>query len=478
MLFQSPQFLIFFLLFFPAYWALKNSLRLQNLLTLAASYVFYGWWDWRLLGLIGLTSGFDYVAALQIDQSGNERIRRAWLRSSLCFNLTILGFFKYYNFFAAELQQLMHSVGIVGVDLRLNILLPVGISFYTFQTLSYTVDVFRRQMSAARDPVAFFAYIAFFPQLVAGPIERAQHLVPQFTAKRHFEYSSAVASARLVLWGFFKKLAVADACAPFVDRCFQADAQVSGWLLMAASVAFVFQIYGDFSGYSDIARGTAGLLGINLMQNFRFPYFSESPAEFWRRWHISLSSWFRDYVYIPLGGGRQGKRRASLNVLLVFGLSGLWHGAAWTYVVWGLLNGVLVLITNERRNTEDDDHAIWPAPTRVLRMLGTFVLITGGWLFFRAHSVEHALTCVRAMLSDVVQHPGGGLPVLRGLALRESWPWLVLLMVVPEWFAFSRGLKMDVLPRGVRWGVYVGLCSLIAWTAFCRPASEFLYFQF
>lgn len=478
MLFQSPQFLLFFLLFFPAYWALKSNLRLQNLLTLAGSYVFYGWWDWRLLGLIGLTSGFDFIAALKIDRSGDESVRRRWLQCSLCFNLTILGFFKYYNFFAAELQQLLHSAGIADVDLRLNILLPVGISFYTFQTLSYTVDVFRRQMSAARDPIAFFAYIAFFPQLVAGPIERAQHLVPQFTAGRQFEYRSAVASARLVLWGFFKKLAVADACAPFVDRCFQVDAQVSGWLLMAACVAFAFQIYGDFSGYSDIARGTAGLLGINLMQNFRFPYFSESPAEFWRRWHISLSSWFRDYVYIPLGGGRQGKGRARLNVLLVFGLSGLWHGAAWTYVVWGLLNGVLVLATSDRRSTLDDARSVLPSPTRVLRMLGTFVLITGGWLFFRAHSIEHAFNCVRTMLADVVLHPGGILPVVKGLALHEYWPWLVLLIVVPEWFAFRGGLTPDVLPRFFRWGIYVALCSLIAWTAFCRPASEFLYFQF
>ena len=478
MLFQSPQFLLFFLLFFPAYWALKNSLRLQNLLTLAASYVFYGWWDWRLLGLIGLTSGFDYVAALKIDQSSDENVRKAWLRSSLCFNLTILGFFKYYNFFAAELQQLLQLFGIGGADLRLNILLPVGISFYTFQTLSYTVDVYRRQMSAARDPIAFFAYIAFFPQLVAGPIERAQHLVPQFTAVRSFEYRSAVASARLVLWGFFRKLAVADACAPFVDRCFQTDAEISGWLLMAACVAFAFQIYGDFSGYSDIARGTAGLLGIQLMQNFRFPYFSESPAEFWRRWHISLSSWFRDYVYIPIGGGRQGKWRSRLNVLLVFGLSGLWHGAAWTYVVWGLLNGVLLLLTGDRRSTADKGPALWPSRSGVVRMLSTFLLITLGWLFFRAQSVEHAVSCSQTILADVFQHPGGCLPALKRLALRESWPWLVLLLVVPEWFAFRRGMTLDVLPRGIRWGIYVAVCSLIAWTAFCRPASEFLYFQF
>jgi alginate O-acetyltransferase complex protein AlgI len=300
MLFQSPQFFLFFCLFFPLYWTLARWLRLQNLLTLIASYTFYGWWDPRLLLLIVATSGFDFCSAIQIEQSASESRRRAWLRASLVFNLSILGFFKYYNFFAGELEQLLKHTGLAEPgSLRLDIILPVGISFYTFQTLSYSVDVFNRKLPAARDPVLFFTYIAFFPQLVAGPIERATHLLPQFTAPRVFSHRDAVRSSRLLLWGFFKKLAVADSCAIVVDRIFTAPDQYSGWHLLAGAIAFSLQIYGDFSGYSDIARGTAGLLGVDLMENFRFPYFSQSPAEFWRRWHISLSTWFRDYVYIP-----------------------------------------------------------------------------------------------------------------------------------------------------------------------------------
>ena len=479
MLFQSPQFLLFFCLFFPVYWALQGRTKLQNLATLVASYVFYGWWDWRLLGLIGITSLFDFSAAICIDNALTESARRRWLHASLCFNLSILFFFKYYNFFAAELQSLLNECGMSHLDLRLNILLPVGISFYTFQTLSYTVDVFHRRLVATRDPVVFFTYIAFFPQLVAGPIERAENLIPQFSRRRDFHYRDGVAAARLILWGFFKKLAVADSCSPFVDHCFDPKSAVSGWLLLAGGAAFAFQIYGDFSGYSDIARGTAGLLGIRLMRNFEFPYFSRSPAEFWRRWHISLSTWFRDYVYIPLGGGRTRSLRAKLNVLTVFGLSGLWHGAAWTFLVWGLLNGLFALAARERRGGERSrTNSLVPTLAEALQITLTFSAILLGWVFFRAETMGQAVQCLQRIGSDLILHPGGIVPAFRWLTLREFWLWPVLLLLLSEWIIYRRRAGIDMMPRLCRWAVYLAVCSLMAWSAFCRPASDFLYFQF
>ncbi len=479
MLFQSPQFLVFFCCFFTVYWALRRRTTLQNLLTLIGSYVFYGWWDWRLLGLIGLTSLFDFLTAIRIDTASSNSVRRRWMQASLFFNLSILGFFKYYNFFAAELQRLLNDLGVSQVDLRLNILLPVGISFYTFQTLSYTVDVYHRRLPATRDPVVFFTYIAFFPQLVAGPIERAEHLIPQFSRPRHFDYGSGVAAARLILWGFFKKLAVADNCAPFVDHCFDPHNILSGWLLLAGSAAFAFQIYGDFSGYSDIARGTAGLLGIRLMKNFEFPYFSQSPAQFWRRWHISLGTWFRDYVYIPLGGARINKRRQTLNTLVVFALSGLWHGAAWTFVVWGLLNGLLVV--SHRAGAERDygrTRSLLPSLAEASRIMLTFSVILPAWVFFRAETVEHAVRYLQTIAGDVIRHPGGIGPAFRWLVQREIWLLPVIVLLFLEWLSYRRIAVFDSAPRLCRWALYLAVLSLVTWTAFCRPASDFLYFQF
>jgi len=481
MLFQSPEFFLFFGLFFALYWLLGRWHRLQNLLTLVASYVFYGWWDPRMLLLIAASSAVDFCVAIRIERTQVDSHRRNWLLASLAFNLSILGFFKYYNFFAQELEQLLKLAGLPAPEsLRLDIILPVGISFYTFQTLSYSVDVFHRRMSAARDPVLFFTYIAFFPQLVAGPIERAGHLLPQFAAPRVFSYPNAVRCSRLLLWGFFKKLAVADSCAVVVDRVFTAPDTFSGWHLLAGSVAFALQIYGDFSGYSDIARGTAGLLGIDLMENFRFPYFSQSPAEFWKRWHISLSSWFRDYVYIPMGGSRCGVLRSHLNVVLVFLLSGLWHGASRTFVSWGLINGLLVLAISSASSIR----GIPVGNANPLRfaafakILATFLITCCCWVVFRSNSVSEASHYLLRMAADCSAHPGGILVAFRWYLFREWCTWPAVLLLAVEWLAFRGLWNFDRLPAALRWLVYLVGASLTMWSAFCRDASEFLYFQF
>lgn len=343
MSFTSLQFLFFLPLVFSLYWMLRRSVRWQNLLLVVASYVFYGWWDWRFLGLIALTTAASFASGLLLEYyEGHERRRRWITASNIALNLGILALFKYYNFFADNFAALLLALGLHADLPTLRLILPVGISFYTFQALSYTIDVHRRQLRATRDAVAFFAYISFFPQLVAGPIERATHLLPQMLRARTFKYEAAVDGLRQMLWGFAKKMLVADSCALAVDIIWQSPAEQSALVLAVGAVLFSIQIYGDFSGYSDIAVGCARLFGIQLMQNFRTPYFATSVRDFWRRWHISLMTWLRDYVYIPLGGNRCSPLRHTLNTLTTFLLSGLWHGAAWTYVLWGLYHGVLV----------------------------------------------------------------------------------------------------------------------------------------
>ncbi|MBU1908629.1 MAG: MBOAT family protein, partial [Verrucomicrobia bacterium] len=344
MLFNSIDFAVFLPLVFLLYWfVFQRNLRLQNLFLVVVSYVFYGWWDWRFLFLIAFSTLVDYVVGRGL--AGEERVgrRRLLVGISLAANLGLLGFFKYYNFF---LDNFVAAFTFFGHPLQarsLNIILPVGISFYTFQTLSYTLDVYARRMKANRDPVAFWAYVSFFPQLVAGPIERATRLLPQFLVPRRFNESAAVDGLRQILWGFFKKLVIADTCAVHVNRIFQDCGAYSGSTLFLGVFLFAFQIYSDFSGYSDIAIGTARLFGFDLMRNFAFPYFSRDHAEFWRRWHISLSTWFRDYLYVPLGGSRGSLAQRVRNTFIIFLVSGFWHGANWTFLVWGALNALYFL---------------------------------------------------------------------------------------------------------------------------------------
>ena len=342
MLFNSIEFAIFLPIVFILYWFVTNrNLKIQNILLVCASYLFYGWWDWRFLSLIFFSSIVDYLVGIGLSKTEKTGKRKFLLLISIFVNLGFLGVFKYFNFFAENFAQAFTLFGSSIEPNRLNIILPVGISFYTFQTLSYSIDVYKKKLQPTKDIVAFFAFVSFFPQLVAGPIERATNLLPQFYKKREFSYDKATDGMRQILWGLFKKMVIADNCARLVNDIFDNFETFSGSTLLFGIVLFAFQIYGDFSGYSDIAIGTSRLFGFNLKRNFAFPYFSRDIAEFWRRWHISLSTWFRDYVYIPLGGSRGGKFSQVRNIFIIFIVSGFWHGANWTFIVWGALNAYI-----------------------------------------------------------------------------------------------------------------------------------------
>lgn len=450
MSFISVSFLIFLPITFCAYWTLWRHQRWQNLLLLAASYVFYGWWDWRFLILILITSASSYASGLLLE---GTRHRRWVLTANVVLNLGILAVFKYYGFFIENLRLIFPNIDAP----TLNIILPVGISFYTFQSLSYSIDIYRRQLKPTRDVVAFFAYIAFFPQLVAGPIERATHLLPQMLGQRRFRYDEATDGLRRILWGLFKKMVIADNCALAVNQIWADYTDMSGLTLVAGMLLFTFQIYGDFSGYSDIAIGTARLFGIRLMENFHLPYFSATMPEFWRRWHISLMTWFRDYLYIPMGGSREGTMKWMRNVLVVFLLSGLWHGANWTFVVWGLYNALLLILWRY-------------LPMR--SVLLTFLLTAVGWVIFRSTCLTEAADYLQRMTTmlcsfDFGQITYGKRPLL----------WCLLLVVI-EWLQRHRShpLQIDALPPVVRWAIYYALFFVVF---FARGEEQaFIYFQF
>lgn len=394
MLFNSIEFSVFLPIVFLLYWFVFNrNLKLQNLFVVVASYVFYGWWDWRFLFLIAFTSFCSWGSGLLIEKyKGQSKKAKTISALNIVLNLLILGVFKYYDFFAKEFAELF---GLSCDGLLLNIILPVGISFYTFQALSYSIDVYRGKLKPTHDIVQFFAFVSFFPQLVAGPIERATNLLPQFEKPRRFDYDTAVDGMRQILWGLFKKMVVADNCAIYVDQVFSTYTNQSGSTLLLAAILFTFQIYGDFSGYSDIAIGTAKLFGIRLMRNFNVPYFSRDIAEFWRRWHISLTTWFRDYVYIPLGGSRVSKAKVIRNTFVIFLLSGFWHGANWTFIAWGAYHALLflplILLGKNRKyiNVVAAGHTL-PSLKEAGQMLLTFFLAMVGWIIFRAESIGQA----------------------------------------------------------------------------------------
>ncbi len=405
MFFNSIDFAIFLPIVFFLYWfVFKSHLKLQNLLILIASYVFYGWWDWRFLTLIFFSTVVDYVVGIRLSRTEDKKIRKLLLAISITVNLGLLGFFKYYNFF---IETFVDAFSIFGYQLNantLNIILPVGISFYTFQTLSYSIDIYKRRMEFSKDFIAFASFVSFFPQLVAGPIERATNLLPQFHHKRSFDSNKALDGVRQILWGLFKKVVIADSCAVIVDGIFSNYHDYSGLTLFAAAVLFAFQIYGDFSGYSDIAIGTSRLFGFNLMQNFAFPYFSRDIAEFWRRWHISLSTWFRDYLYIPLGGSKGGRWMQVRNTFIIFIVSGFWHGANWTFIAWGALNAIyflpLLLLGKNRRNLGIvAENRVFPTLKEIGMILFTFLLTVVAWVFFRSASVTDALSFLKSILS-------------------------------------------------------------------------------
>mgnify|MGYP001286958389 FL=1 len=408
MLFNSLDFAIFLPIVFFLYWFVaQKNLKLQNVLIVLASYVFYGWWDWRFLSLIIFSTVIDYLVGQKLRSEEKQSKRKVLLWTSILVNLGFLGFFKYYNFF---IENFVDAFSLFGIQINansLNIILPVGISFYTFQTLSYTIDVYKKKLDPTKNFIAFSAFVCFFPQLVAGPIERATNLLPQFYKKRTFEYHKAVDGMRQILWGLFKKVVIADNCAEFANQIFNNSAELNGSTLVLGAIFFTFQIYGDFSGYSDIAIGTSRIFGFDLKQNFATPYFSRDIAEFWRRWHISLSTWFRDYLYIPLGGSRGGTWMKVRNTFAIFLVSGFWHGANWTFIIWGALNAVyflpLLLTNNNRKNLGVvAEGKLLPTFRELITMLTTFLLTVFAWIFFRAENLSHAFNYIDGIFSESI----------------------------------------------------------------------------
>ena len=491
MLFNSPAFLIFLPIVFTAYWAMNrwtgkcSGVRVQNLLLLLASYVFYGWWDWRFLGLIIFSTAVDFAVGLQIaranaydcpdDTNHRSLLAKRWLALSIVVNLSLLGYFKYANFFLNSWIEAWEAVGVIMHASSLQVILPVGISFYTFQTLSYSIDVYRRKLQPTSDLIRFAAFVSFFPQLVAGPIERASSLLPQIARRRIFDYNQAVGGLRLILWGMFKKVVVADTCAIHVNQIFSNYESYSGPTLILGAIYFAFQIYGDFSGYSDIAIGTARLFGISLMTNFKKPYFARDVAEFWRRWHISLSTWFRDYLYIPLGGSRAGKWKAVRNTFIIFLVSGFWHGANWTFIVWGGIHALLflplLLAGRNRRNT--DDITGLPSLSDLLGMVRTFAAVTVAWVFFRSKSVAQAL----AYLQGWGRLPSAEMPITEVSYITIA---IVLFMLLAE--ALSNALwikkinpKTQLLLEPIIWSICI---IIILMSPGLATKSAFIYFQF
>lgn len=488
MQFNSFAFLVFLPVVFLLYWQVFCSRRWQNLLIVTASYVFYGWWDARFLLLIVLTSMLSFAGGLLAERFKTRRVRQRMVCTSVIVsNLLILAVFKYFNFFAASLATLLRPLGIEPDWVTLHVVLPVGISFYTFQAISYTIDVYRKKLPATHDVVEFLAYISFFPQLVAGPIERASRLLPQFQNCRRFDYGQTVDGSRQMLWGFFKKMVIADNCALAVNQIWAGYQYQTGLVLMVGGVLFAFQIYCDFSGYSDIAIGCSRLFGINLIRNFNFPYFSRSIPEFWRRWHISLTTWFRDYVYIPLGGSHDGRWKTARNIYVVWAVSGLWHGADWTFVCWGLYHGTLLAtcrllgVSTERHPSVVRGH--WLSSLQEgLQMLFTFFLVVTGWVVFRAGTMGDAVAYLDRMFSSSLLDIGGSADMLQGLGLWTVVPAIVFMLLC-EWTQRNRrhALQLSGSSRFMRYtafrhAFYVILAMLTL--ALAGSGSEFIYFQF
>lgn len=471
MLFNSYAFWMFYAVVAAVYFRVGH--RTQNRLLLAASYFFYGCWDWRFLGLIVLSTLVDFFVAVELDRRTDPRLRRGLLLLSLIANLGLLAFFKYFGFFSQELGRLLGTIGLPVLLPSLDVVLPVGISFYTFQTMSYTIDVYRRQLPAARCLPDFALYVSFFPQLVAGPIERATRLLPQVLQPRIHRRGDFAEGLFHVLTGLFKKVFVADTLAMVVNAVFATPtSELTGAEVLIGVYAFAFQIYGDFSGYSSIARGVAKWLGFDLMENFRRPYFAESPSEFWQRWHISLSQWLRDYLYIPLGGNRSGKLRTYRNLTLTMLLGGLWHGAAWTFIAWGAYHGLLLCLFRffEQRRSRHP-----PAPAPLLRFLRRglmFHLVCIGWLLFRAESLSQAGGMLALLATDLTVTPLA--VTMLGLLAFYAGPLLLL-----EVWLERQPASDDLLPQhwAVRAAVYAALVQLMLLFPPVTP-SQFLYFQF
>jgi alginate O-acetyltransferase complex protein AlgI len=478
MLFNSLSFAIFLPIVFLCYWfATKRNFKLQNILLLVSSYFFYACWDYRFLFLLIFSTLLDYSTGIKMHGAKNQSMKKFWLALSVCINLGFLGVFKYYNFFASSFADGLSLLGMSSNFVTLQVILPVGISFYTFHGLSYVLDIYNNKIEPERNFVDYSVFVSFFPLLVAGPIERATHLLPQIIKKREFDYTKAVDGMRQILWGLFKKIVIADNCAVYANTIFNNSADYSGSTLLAGALFFAFQIYCDFSGYSDIAIGTAHLFGIDLLRNFAFPYFSRDIAEFWRRWHISLSSWFRDYLYIPLGGSKGGTWSKVKNTFIIFVVSGFWHGANWTFLAWGALNAVyflpLLLLHRNRTNIETVAHGKYlPTIKEFFNMITTFGLTLFAWIFFRASSLHQAFSFISHIFSKSL------------FSLPEILPpellFLLAFFIIVEWLGREQQYAIARLSqnwyRPVRWGFYYGILFIIV--CFAGKAQPFIYFQF
>ena len=478
MLFNSFEFILFLPIVFLLYWFVFRSRRVQNLFLVAASYVFYGWWDWRFLFLIAITSFCSYASGLLLERyEGKRKIQKAVSFANIALNLLILGVFKYYNFFMENFEAMFRNAGYQLDWVMLDVILPVGISFYTFQALSYTIDVYQGKLKATHDIVEFFAYICFFPQLVAGPIERATNLLPQFQHDRHFNYDRAVDGCKQLLWGFVKKIVIADRCAIIVDFYWNQYQDLPGLTLLILGVLFTFQIYCDFSGYSDIAIGCAKLFGIQLTKNFDIPYFSRSIPEFWRRWHISLMTWFRDYVYIPLGGSRCERWKVLRNVFIVWGISGLWHGADWTFVCWGLFHASLLAIYIIFGINSKFDHVVahgrfLPSLKEAMQMTVTFILVVIGWIIFRADSMSQATGFLLSICTNPFLDPSA----LYGV--KEIM--LCFLFLAIEWLRREDPFVLHmqwIRSTPVKWFICIAV-AIFSYLFMADNIGSFIYFQF
>lgn len=480
MLFNSISFAIFLPIVFALYWMFSKNMKLQNLLLLVASFYFYSCWDWRFAFLLSFSIFLDYYSGIKIEEAKQQSSKKFWLTLSIGINLGFLGFFKYYNFFAGSLTEFLNGFGLNVHPWTLNIILPVGISFYTFHGLSYIIDIYKDRIKAERNLVDYSVFVSFFPLLVAGPIERATHLLPQIKKARLFNYPMAVDGMRQILWGLFKKMVIADNCAIYANEIFSNPEAHSGSNLVLGAIFFTFQIYGDFSGYSDIALGVAKLFGINLLKNFNYPYFSRDIAEFWRRWHISLSTWFRDYLYIPLGGSKGGNWMRIRNTFIIFIVSGFWHGANWTFIFWGFLNALFIMpsivMKTNRNNLEIvAGNKMFPSISELFKMIITFGLTVFAWIFFRATSVTHAFEYIGGMFNKSLFQ----FPQLKKSALATLI--LVGFLLIIEWIGRRNNYGIEKLllnqKRWVRWSFYAFVIMLIA--LFLQThESPFIYFQF
>lgn len=482
MLFNSIGFALFLPIVFLLYWfATRGNLKRQNILLLVSSYFFYSCWDYRFLSLLIFSTLLDYFTGIKIHEATTNRRKLSWLWLSICVNLGFLGVFKYYNFFAESFADALSLVGLQSNFGTLQVILPVGISFYTFHGLSYVLDIYNNRIKPERNFIDYSVFVSFFPLLVAGPIERATHLLPQILKKREFDYSKAVDGLRQILWGLFKKIVIADNCAEYANTIFNNSGDYTGSTLLVGALFFTFQIYCDFSGYSDIALGTARLFGIDLLRNFAFPYFSRDIAEFWRRWHISLSSWFRDYLYIPLGGSKGGTWSKVKNTFIIFLVSGFWHGANWTFIVWGLLNALYIIpsiIFQTNRNNLDivAKGKYIPTVKEFVSMGLTFVLTVFAWIVFRANNLDHAVS----IISEIFSGSFLTMPYYPGIGRSVSVVFLTGLFLIIEWLGREQQYAIARLTlqwyKPVRWAMYYGI--IIAIFYFAGKGQQFIYFQF